>query len=124
VDEADKLQEPLNLEFIFWCWQAFLIPEVREFQLRSCMRHTPIIIYKSVTGDVTESQKAIHHSYVCYSLAINYSLYNQNCYRYPYNTKYGTDKDNGDVNGNKVKGIMTHVNNATIFYLEMLVGNY
>jgi hypothetical protein len=49
-------------------------------------------------------------------------LYNQNCYRYPYNTKYGTDKDNGDVNGNKVKGIMTHVNNTTIFYLEMLVG--
>jgi len=71
VDEADKLQEPLNLEFIFWCWQAVLIPEVGEFQLRGCMRHTPIIIYKSVTWDVTESQKAIHCSYVCYSLAIN-----------------------------------------------------
>lgn len=57
MDEADKLQGSLNLEFIFWCWQAVLIPEVGEFQLRSCMRHTPIIIYKSVTGDVTESQK-------------------------------------------------------------------
>ena len=44
---------------------------------------------------------------------MNYSLFNKKCCRYPYNTKYGTDKDDDDVNSNNAKVIMTHVNNTT-----------
>jgi len=40
-----KMDETLlDLEFIFRSWQAVLIPDEGELQLRCCMRHTPIIV--------------------------------------------------------------------------------